>query len=220
MNKTVTREKYESLLKEEFGIFLVTPVHTNAIERLDINTNDIVLDIGCGQGEFSYLASLRGSKEVHGMDFSESAIIIAKQKFPLLSFEVGNATKITFSNEYFTKIAALGVVGCLSKEDLEKCFSEVSRVLRPGGYFIVRTPQIFDLVGVLVLKLKKLGAYHIISHRYSIKRFRDVARKNGLEIIDSWLSIDNGGKKWGLKKLIFLLLFPFLAQRWILFRKK
>jgi len=216
--ETITEEAYESLFHEEFDEFLVSPVHRNAAEALEIEPKDSFLDIGCGQGELVYLAKKKGCLSLCGIDFLEKAFDIAKQKVPSAKFFTGNAIDIPFPDSSFTKIAGLGVIGYLSPADIPKCFSEISRILKSGGYFLICTAQPLNIIGTLVLKIKTKGKYRATSHRYHLSLLSHAARACGLETSKTWLSMD-AEKKGGWKRIIYFLVFPFFAQRWILFKR-
>jgi ubiquinone/menaquinone biosynthesis C-methylase UbiE len=110
-----------------------------------------VLDCGCGTGEFSgYFHSQR----YRGIDISERYIRRAKQRHPSHAFEVMDATSLRFPNSSFDAVIVSGVVHHLPDSKVSKVFSEIARVLRKDGTFLlwedVPTKQRWNVVGSIV----------------------------------------------------------------------
>jgi SAM-dependent methyltransferase len=100
-----------------------------------------VLDIGCGEGQLSRVAaSLPGVRRVVGIDPTRAQLEAALQRQPdAAATEVqycrGGATALPFSDASFDAAFA-----CLVFEHIEgtaEALSEVGRVLRPGGTFLL-----------------------------------------------------------------------------------
>lgn len=99
-----------------------------------------VLDVGCGTGYGSAMvASLAG--EVVGIDISEEAVAWARSRLRLdnVEFLVMSATELDFPDRSFNAACSIQVIEHI--EDVELHLSEVVRVLRPGGRFVVATPN-------------------------------------------------------------------------------
>lgn len=220
MTNTITTKEYDSLFKKEINDFSISPVHKTAIKTLEINQNDSVLDVGCGLGEFIFLVTKLNPKKATGTDFSEEAIKIAKLNVPNAEFLVEDITKTSLPNATFTKISGLGIVAYLSREDLSLCFSEIGRILKEGGLFLIRVPQPLNIVTFVILKIKTLGNYQSKSHRYPYNLYRNIAEDAGFKIRKKWFSVDIKESESFFKKIILFILFPFFAQRWVLFEKK
>lgn len=91
----------------------------------------IVLDAGCGDGKFAFGIAKYFSKII-GIDNSKELLkIAAKKKAELradnISFELQDANKTTFENGSFDVI--------FSRRGPTP-FSELKRLLKPGGYFV------------------------------------------------------------------------------------
>jgi ubiquinone/menaquinone biosynthesis C-methylase UbiE len=93
-----------------------------------------VLDVGCGTGEGSlFLAREFPQARVRGVDISEEMIRAAVAKVGLdpegrIAFKVGDASDLPYADESFDLVAQL---------NMPPFFSELARVLRPGGHVIV-----------------------------------------------------------------------------------
>lgn len=97
-----------------------------------------ILDIGCGRGRFIS----RNPKRIVGIDCNPSAVM----KCSLLGFDVrlGEATKIPFFDRCFDGVHSSYVIEHMLPADAWKMLSEMSRVLKPGGVFIMRSPILYE----------------------------------------------------------------------------
>lgn len=95
-----------------------------------------VLEIGCGEGKHSILAAQFGASEVLGVDVSEAAINIARQKgngISTLRFEVMDIENLDIKDGSFDVVVDHE---SLSSVRSEVAFSEAHRVLGKDGLFL------------------------------------------------------------------------------------
>ena len=96
--------------------------------------NKTVLEIGCGNGADGTLFAQHGAVYT-GVDLTEEAVASARRHFQVLSlagkFQIENAEHLTFPDESFDFVYSHGVLH--HSPDPSKAFSEVHRVLKPGG---------------------------------------------------------------------------------------
>lgn len=95
-----------------------------------------ILDIGCGQGFNAHCLSKHN--DVVGIDISAEDIAIAKKRYPNVDYKIMDMASLEFKNNYFDRIYALDTLEHI--DNLEKVITEVKRVLKPGGEFIVNIP--------------------------------------------------------------------------------
>lgn len=99
-----------------------------------------VLDVGCGTG---YGSAILASQVQHvvGIDASDQAVDRAQDGHQMdnLEFAVMSATELDFPNASFDAAYSIQVIEHI--EDVERHLSEVVRTLRPGGKFVVATPN-------------------------------------------------------------------------------
>ena len=105
---------------------------------IQLSSERIVLDIGCGTGNSSRLIKKYfKTKKIYALDIDKRMIAIAKRKNkdPSISFEVGDATHLKFKNKRFDAIFDIGVIHHIPQ--WKKCLHELKRVLKPGGQLII-----------------------------------------------------------------------------------
>ncbi len=114
-------------------------------ERGFLVENKHILDLGSGTGRNSnYLASL--GNEMVGIEISPTAINLARQRaedlgteFPSRYIQQSIGDRIPFDNEHFDLILDVTSSNSLSEKEREAYLKESFRVLKPGGYFFIRT---------------------------------------------------------------------------------
>lgn len=151
-----------------------------------------VLDVGCGTGELAYLMAKKGAKSVLGIDYSYSAIHIAKHEYrlPNLSFEKLDVSDIS---GHFDVITVVGVL-----EHIDEPFSLlkwVSTLLRPGGSIMVTCPNWSNARGYILQTLRFLFDARITLvdiHYFTPVEFIVWAKK--LKMKMTWKTIE---QSWG-----------------------
>ncbi len=81
--------------------WLYEPYVSSLIKFCGLRKGASVLDVGCGQGFFSYLFSKKGMK-VHGIDMSETGISVAQKMYGHLgiTFAVSNIEAARFQEQF------------------------------------------------------------------------------------------------------------------------
>ena len=116
-----------------------------AIKKLvPIDTIIDAVDIGCGGGIYSKALANLGIPSVKGVDFSEVILEGAIENckdYANISFQQGNAIATGLESSSFDLLLERALIHHL--QDLNACFKEAYRLLKPDGYFIVqdRTPE-------------------------------------------------------------------------------
>ncbi|MGH7768487.1 MAG: class I SAM-dependent methyltransferase [Candidatus Binatia bacterium] len=104
------------------------------IDFAGVKDGDRLLDVGCGTGSlaFTAAASMRRS-EIVGIDRSASFIEDARSRAsdPRLSFEVGDALSLPYTDGSFDKCLSLLVIQFIP--DIRRAMSEMRRVTREEG---------------------------------------------------------------------------------------
>jgi SAM-dependent methyltransferase len=104
------------------------------IEFVGVREGDQILDAGCGTGSVSRaIAELTKAAKIIGIDASKGFIEYAQARNsdPRVSFELGDAQKLSFPDSIFDKCLSLLVVNHIP--DTPKAVTEMRRVTKPGG---------------------------------------------------------------------------------------
>ncbi|SNR78982.1 bifunctional demethylmenaquinone methyltransferase/2-methoxy-6-polyprenyl-1,4-benzoquinol methylase UbiE [Lutibacter flavus] len=100
-----------------------------------------ILDIATGTGDLAISLTKTNAEKIIGLDISEGMLNVGKQKIEKLQLTnqiemvLGDSEKIPFSDNYFDAITV--AFGVRNFENLEKGLSEIYRVLKPNGTFVV-----------------------------------------------------------------------------------
>ena len=97
-----------------------------------------VLEIGCGTG--IDLRLFPETFEIHGIDLNDSALNIAKEKFPIGDFKKGTITELPFEDSSVDFVFTHQLLNYLDDETLDKGVAEMYRV---AGKYIMNCEK-FD----------------------------------------------------------------------------
>ena len=108
-------------------------------EQLEVHPGSAVLDVGCGIGGTARFISSTFGCEVTGIDLTAEYIEVARSiseatdMADQMKFETGNALDMPFVDSSFDMATQLHVG--MNIDDKVALFTEVHRVVRPGGRF-------------------------------------------------------------------------------------
>lgn len=100
-----------------------------------------VLDIATGTGDLAILMFKTNAEKIIGLDLSAGMLEVGKEKVKALGLEhtiemiQGDSENLPFENDHFDAITV--GFGIRNFEDLEKGLSEIHRVLKPNGIFVI-----------------------------------------------------------------------------------
>ncbi len=104
-----------------------------------IDSNDIVLDVGCGEGIITSMIAEKANSTT-GCDYCDSTVKEAKTRYPNINFVQSNVTSLKFKDNQFTKVVFTEVAEHLLPIQLENTLEEIARVLRVDGVLLITTP--------------------------------------------------------------------------------
>lgn len=143
-----------------------------------------VVDIGCGDGRYTFLA-LESSKKAVGIDMSPKLIEKAKNNAQIISrkndvsFEVGTFYELSKKENRFDLVLCLGVTSALIDQDLfkEALFS-VKATSTPQGFLITR-----DTLSVSGKSIETEQGEYVAIYR-SEKEYISSFEENGFLLIE------------------------------------
>ena len=142
-------EKYaKSLLektKEDYNQIAENYARTRAFIPEDIKaltqytfSGERVLDSGCANGRLFEV--LKDKKiDYFGVDISERLIGIARSTYPKTKFWIADALKLPFPANFFDKVFSISILHNIPSKSFQlQYLKETRRVLKPGGFLILR----------------------------------------------------------------------------------
>ena len=147
----------------------LTNRHWKVLELFSEYRFNRILDIGCGDGNFSiFLKKSCKAEEVFGIDISKKGVDFARLN-GVNAFQLDIDEKnFPFENNYFNAIFAGEVIEHLYDPDkmLEECY----RVLHPDGIFVLTTRNLASLYNRVTLLLGYQPFPTSVSLRHNVGR--------------------------------------------------
>jgi len=144
-------------------------LHPLILDEIRALNFESLLDVGCGTGIIlSVLEKERPSAKLAGLDLSEKMLEVARRRLSEnVALVHGDSENLPFED------ASFGIVNCSESfhhyPNPGKVFSEVKRVLKPGGYFVLcdmYIPAYFRAwVNFLMPRFSKGGDVHTYSKK-------------------------------------------------------
>jgi len=182
-----------------------------------LKPNEKVLDLGCGNGRYFPLFKEK-SVDYYGIDSSKDLIKIAQRDYPAGKFQVGEALKLPFDNNFFDKVYSIAVLHNIPSEEFRLQFlKEAGRILKSKGLLILTVWKIHQfkeshlLFKYIILKLigkskmdwkdflepwdKKVERYY---HSFSLEELSNLVKKAGFKIQEKGIIKNRRGNRQNL----------------------
>lgn len=137
MSLRIYREERIAVTEQKISIGDSLSFHYE-LARDYVKATDFVLDIACGDGFGANILAPYVSQVV-GADLSSEVIDVARASYPDLIFDVQNVNHTTYDDEAFDVVVSFETIEHV--DDVDVYLSEIKRVLKPEGLFILSTPQ-------------------------------------------------------------------------------
>lgn len=168
---------------------------------LDDVKGAVVLDAGCGAGPWSLKAAQKGAI-VHGVDIQSKMIEKAKlnasqEKLDKVTFfQLGDARALSYPTAFFDKTMSINLIchftyrqeNCTHGPSIDAHFSELHRVLKPGGKALITGPDSMTQIlttgkrpkAEIIQEVKDtLSASHLMNEEQAllfVRQFKDILR--------------------------------------------
>jgi SAM-dependent methyltransferase len=160
------------------------PEHTVALEigwRLIGAGVKSVLDVGCGTGRGLYwLAQINPALELHGIEPSESMLLVARTKLASADLRIGSGEQLPFSDGSIDVVTAAGIMHHV--DDPARVISEMFRVASKA--ILISDHNNYSFGGTMIQKvrigLKTLGLLRTVNY------FRQGFSHKGYSKEDGW----------------------------------
>lgn len=158
------------------------------LERLHPDSDQRVLDVGCGAGNFTFdLIEAFRPREVVGIDVSDRLIEQARKTktdkgIQNVTFICGNAQELPFDNESFDVVVSNMVFHLLA--DQKASFLQTHRVLKHGGQCVMQFQGQRD-VAPEYFQLLREAWHHVFDGRRELPVLYNIT---SIAEIDIWLS--------------------------------
>jgi len=173
----------------------------------DVDVADrVMLDIGCGYGWCELNLLERGVRKIIGVEVTEADLDTIRKNISndKLELRVSSAIDLPFESNSFDTVVSWEVIEHIPRGSEEKMFSEVVRVLKPGGVFYISTPARSFFSNVLD------PAWWLAGHRhYSESNLRKFANKMPL-VVDA---VKTKGGAWSLLFILNMYISKWIFRR-------
>lgn len=131
-----------------------------------------ILEVGFGSG-LTFLNLNDKYKKIHGLDLTCDVNVVSGVFAPhgiVPDLRNGNVLAMPYADNQFDTVLLISILEHLKPDELEQAFSEIRRVLKPGGQVVYGAPVERPF---MVFMFRLLG-YNIRLHHFSTER--DVER--------------------------------------------
>ncbi|MBO7463068.1 MAG: methyltransferase domain-containing protein [Bacteroidales bacterium] len=131
---TIAGDYDQSRFNNSYGQFIDAEERKVLDKLIDTKAPTQRLEIACGTGRLTNYAT-------HGLDASSEMMKIAIKQHPRVQFKQASATDTGYQDASFDLVYSFHLLMHLDSDTIQKIFSEVHRILKPGGRFIFDIPS-------------------------------------------------------------------------------
>ncbi len=169
--------EYRGVRREYSVIFYYLPVFGQMYRRrvelclAECTGGESILEVGFGSG-LTFLNLHQLYSKIYGIDLSCDVTEVAQVFAPRGIFPElrnGNVVDLPYPDSQFDSVLLISILEHLKPADLEQAFSEIRRVLKPGGQVVYGVP----VERPFMIAMFALLGYNIRKHHFSTEK--DVA---------------------------------------------
>ncbi len=152
------------------------------IDLLDPKDGELILDLGCGNGELSKEISKRGAKVI-GVDLNQDMVREAKKRG--IDARVMSLLDLKFEN-HFDAVFSNAVLHWV--KDAQGAIQNIHKVLKDGGRFVAEfggdenIANIINAMKIVFKKYPEFGEFQEIWYFPTPKEYKELLQKEGFEI--------------------------------------
>jgi ubiquinone/menaquinone biosynthesis C-methylase UbiE len=156
------------------------------VDKLDLKDKEIILCVGVGTGnEILHLLDKNSNISIIGIDFSDTALRKTHKKAQILGkkieLSIMDARHLQFPEESFDKVLCIHVMDFVEEND--KVTSEILRVLKDRGRFVITYPSAKESPKLGISLLSDSASHNIDSRKHHIKAFLESVAQVVLGIV-------------------------------------
>lgn len=175
------KEYAEKFLNELDG----KPFDRNILDRFGdmLPAGSRIYDLGCGSGQTTKYLADKGKHKLIGLDFSENAILLARQTFPEIEFHVDDMLASKMESNSAGGIAAFYSIVHFTYTEVEQAFKEWLRLLKPNSFCLFsfhvgeESIEVVDFLGVSGAK----ATWHFLD----TDKILDIAERVGFKRVEA-----------------------------------
>lgn len=186
-----------------------------------------ILDVGCYDGTFLSLIK-NSDNELYGIEASDYGFSESEKKgIRVKKFFFDDVSNLPFEDGFFDVVTAGEIIEHIYDTDF--FLSQIRRILKKGGVFLVSTPNVASLGRRLLLLLginpiietspnEEDSSGHI--RYFTFNTLKSLLKKHSLEILACRSDVINLDSKGRLKSALLAKIFPSFGQSIICFCRK
>lgn len=172
--KLLPYKEYRGVRREYSVIFYYLPIFGRMYRRrvelclAECKGGDAILEVGFGSG-LTFLNLNSMYKKIYGLDLSCDVNQVTQVFAPLgihPDLRNGNVLEMPYPDQQFDTVLLISILEHLKPGDLERAFSEIKRVLKPGGQVVYGVP----VERPLMVAMFALLGYNIRKHHFSTEK--------------------------------------------------
>lgn len=181
MDLEAQRQYYDERWKaEEFANSIAMLLISKVLEflsELELAPPPAICDFGCGAGWNAAILGVFG--KVVGVDLSD--VSAARARYPHCEFHTANALEWDWPANSFDVVVSMEVIEHIEKPDQGKYLIRARRILKPGGYLLLTTPNSATLNAIR--GGGRTWTNQPIENWLDARQLRELLEENGFKIL-------------------------------------